>query len=311
MDRITNYYCCSVGNMTFLVCYNTTFNLTPPSTVDHYTIPKYSYCHKVTIDTNKKKGYCSCNERKSHGRPCIHMMKVLNNHLHGSMFHPRYFKITNSPLFHVSLEVRSLYDQMVQNYRKDANSVPLDYVWDDLKFCCDNEDGLCEGTTLDHKVRMIFLRRWNEAKKPFDRYCMRDTSLNVLNEHLDPDADIGLYVDFNLPLNQEHSEDFVPGDDPDGIENEGSGTFDHRYWYNQVLAEIHDLSKLCETRPASMEHVLLSIRTLKHELHSKIHTELMNSGVVTDESNAGMVSANMTSELSPLRKRWKSGYEGS
>ena len=55
MDRITNYYCCSVGNMTFLVCYNTTFNLTPPSTVDHYTIPKYSYCHKVTIDPNQKK----------------------------------------------------------------------------------------------------------------------------------------------------------------------------------------------------------------------------------------------------------------
>ena len=59
-----------------------------------------------------------------------------------------------------------------------------------------------------------------------------------------------------------------------------------------------------------MEHVLQCIHTLKHELHSKIHTELMDSGVVRDESEAGMVSANMTSELSPLRKRWKSGYEG-
>ena len=143
---------------------------------------------------------------------------------------------SKSPLYHISLEVRCLYNQIVKKYRKDANSVPLEHVWDDLKFCSDNEDGLFEGTTLDHKVRMIFLRRWNEEKKPFDRYCIRDTSLNVLDDHLDPNADIGLYVDFNLPLNKEQNEDFGTGDDPDGIENEGCSQIDHRHWYNQVQA---------------------------------------------------------------------------
>ena len=42
----------------------------------------------------------------------------------------------------------------------------------------------------------------------------------------------------------------------------------------------------------------------------RFHTELMDAGVVRDESEAEMVSANMTSELSPLRKRRKGGYEG-
>ena len=183
MDRIITYTCCSVTNTEFLVCHKESFNLIAPRSESSYTIPKYSYCHKVTINCEEKTAKCSCKERLSHGRPCVHVFKVLNNRIHGSMFHPRYFKIINSQLYETSPEIKSLYHQMVTSYWQDPNAVPLECVWKDLSFCSANPDGLFEGTTLVDKNRMIHLRKWNEEGKPFDRHSVTNIPLTCQNKY--------------------------------------------------------------------------------------------------------------------------------
>ena len=78
---------------------------------------------------------------------------------------------------------------------------------------------------------------------------------------------------------------------------------------NQMLNQLQELSKLCETRPASMSQVLVSVRSIENELNSTVHNELTAAGIIEDQSRATIVSSNMPMEMSPTRKRWRANYE--
>ena len=309
MDRIDKYFCCHTKDLNFLVCHVDSFKLDTPNSPDTFTIPRYSYCHKVTIDKYKKTALCSCNERLSHGRPCVHILKVLNNKIHGSMFHPRYLKIINHKLYDTSPEIQDIYHKMVKDYRSHPNSVPLGNVWNDLKMCDRNVDGLSEGTTLQEKERMLHLRKWNEDKISFDRHSLQDLPFSADESELEPDPDIGMYVDFEMSINDCDDDDTESVIKPNQQSTENGETIDHRTWYNQMLAEVHDISKLCESRPTSKGDILQKLRDIKNNLTTTVHNELVQAGIMDDESEAQIVSSNMPMELSPARKRYRASYE--
>lgn len=311
MDRICSYNCCSVSSTEFLVCHKKSFNLDHPSSEESYTIPEYSYCHKLSVNKLDKTICCSCDARLSNGRPCVHVLKVLNNNIHGSMFHPRYLKIINHQLYDTSPQVQEIYHKMVTDYKKDCKLVPLVNVWDDLKLCDINPNGLSEGTTLEEKNRMIILRQWNEEKKPFDRHSFTTLPFSSLDTLQEPNPDIGMYVDFDLCVNEDLLVENNGAGLPLGTE-QASPDVAVRYtrsWYNSMMAEVQDISKLCESRPASMTDVLQKLRDIKHELAKLVHLELVEAGIVNDESEAKIVSSNMAMELFPHRKRYKASYE--
>ena len=310
MDRICNYYCCSTSDTEYLVCHKNSFNLVPPSTLESYTIPAYSYCHRISVNKEQKKISCSCDMRISNGRPCVHILKVLNNRIHGSMFHPRYLKIINHQLYDTSVDVQDLYHQIVLEYKKDPKAVSLGAVWDDLSLCNTNLNGLSEGTALDEKIRMINLRQWNEEGKPFDKHSITTLPFAAVNTFEEPNPDIGMYVDFEMSVNENLVEENNASRHVVGVDaSQNVEIPEHRSWFNKMSAELTDISKLCESRPASMIVVLQQLRDIKNTLTKLVHLELVEAGIVNDESEATIVSSNLPMELNPQKKRYKASYE--
>ena len=133
----------------------------------------------------------------------------------------------------------------------------------DLSFCSANPDGLFEGTTLEDKNRMIHLRKWNVEGKPFDRHSVTNIPFDMPEQVQEEDKNIGLYVDFTS--SDIHNEDMLADDG--GVLDTANivelAPQDHRVWYNKMLNELQELSKLCETRPASMSKVLSSVGIIK------------------------------------------------
>ncbi len=311
MDRIKNYDCCRTGDWKFLVCSMKSWNSNPPQSMNAtYTVPKYSYCHEVTIEPNAKLAKCSCKQRRSHGRPCVHVMKVLKNRIHGSMFHPRYLKIINSPLYDNSPHIRSLYQEMTEAHRQDPDLVPLSEVWENLigtSRTIDDYEDLVSGNRKQH---MVCLRKWNVEGKPFDRYSVNDFPWNqsVSKDDESIDRDIGMYIDFDAEETYQDKE--KEGNSTTTEELVIGNEFpDPRVWYNQMSSELHEIAKLCETKPSSRKDMLTGLMNMKNKLKSDVHTELLSAGIIEDEGDAKMVSSNMQMELSPMRKRLKSGYE--
>ncbi len=96
--------------------------------------PLYSNCHRVFVDKDRRCAFCSCNYRYATGMPCSHLVKVIGSkYLDASMFHPRWYKTTNSHLYTDYDDIRSLTDKLVMEYRRDPPRVPLDAVWQKIE----------------------------------------------------------------------------------------------------------------------------------------------------------------------------------
>ena len=183
-------------------------------------------------------------------------------------------------------------------------------MWDDLSLCNINLNGLSEGTTLDEKIRMIHLRQWNEDKKPFDRHSMTTLPFAAVNTFQEPNPDIGMYVDFEMSVNEDLVEENNASGPIVGVDaSQNVEIPEHRSWFNKMSSELTDISKLCESRPASMIVVLQQIRDIKNALTKTVHLELVEAGIVNDESEATIVSSNIPMELNPQKKRYKASYE--
>ena len=68
-------------------------------------IPAYTNVYIVRITGDHKQCHCSCNERFHNGRPCVHIIAMLDG-IHPQYFHPRYYKIYNSHLYNADVDVK-------------------------------------------------------------------------------------------------------------------------------------------------------------------------------------------------------------
>ena len=322
LDKLADYYCAGIGNDEFLVCGKTQFTLNSDRRNSNILQrPQYSNCHKVSVDKLRKSASCSCNYRLSTGMPCSHLIKVIGaNNLHASMYHPRWYKSTNSHLYTDHSNIRELTDILISHYRENPAIVPLKAVWNRIDLSCDTEEQLWKGTALFEKRCMIGLWHMHVMKIPFDRneLVVLPSSFNVSNlketdvaprDEKVKDKD-GFESILDVKLNKNVS--CASSDEEDMNKNEflHDAKVDHRVWYNKLQEEIKTISKMCETVPDQKDVVLEGLKKTRRNLEKITAERLETAGRITKNSNATIVSSNLPMETSPTKSRYKRAYEG-
>ena len=62
------------------------------------TISKYVNVHVITVNRETKMAKCSCGHKESTGRPCVHLLLIVDN-FYPEMFNVRWTKVYNSTLY--------------------------------------------------------------------------------------------------------------------------------------------------------------------------------------------------------------------
>jgi hypothetical protein len=238
------------------------------------------------------------------------------------MFHVRYYKTYNSHLYDENESLRKSLDTMRSEFNRDPCFVPIGDVMEFTPFDRSvDETRLFNGATRELECYMIGLFKWNLEKKSFDvtelRTIPTELSYNVELETSLPSTSSSKYDEIALQgfmdlLTRDSSTKNIAnsnsGDDVSGKECT-TEVLEHRAWYNQMIACVTEISKLCETKTDAKPIVLQKLREIQYNLRTDVHCDLKKIGFTEDVSKSSMVSSSFNQISSPNRGRYKAGYE--
>ena len=88
------------------------------------TISKYVNVHVITVNKETMMAKCSCGFKESTGRPCVHLLLIVDN-FYPEMFNVRWSKLYNSSLYENN---KSMNKSFITLRNKHENSAGWSYV---------------------------------------------------------------------------------------------------------------------------------------------------------------------------------------
>lgn len=124
------------------------------------TISKYVNVHVITVNKETMMAKCSCGFKESTGRPCVHLLLIVDN-FYPEMFNVRWSKLYNSSLYENN---KSMNKSFITLRNKHDNSAGWSYVGNGWK--CDDDVSLINEMLESQKRKCLTIIKMQKDGVP-------------------------------------------------------------------------------------------------------------------------------------------------
>ncbi len=296
-DRRTNYYCAEFEKHKWYVM--SKFYLT-----EDCSPTEYVNVHCVQINDNDRMCLCSCRYKRRTGRPCVHVIAVMDC-FHHEMVHPRFYKVYNS---NFTMKTKDLKESLLEARLKCESDPDVISIETSINEVLHQSVAMRNGCTDEHLL--VMEKIWKRNEKGI--ITTKNDVMEMMESHFDKNDSFfeSFQHDSEHTGSVAHSENATTAKTHrfENVVTRKAVAVD-RMNYSECQSMFNECAKLCEGDTDCWMTLRSALTEANNQLkRTRIHKDpklRKNDG----NNTSRMVSSNLECEQCPKRKRYKASYE--